>query len=410
MNNKNNRRSGRRTILKTVGASVVGLGVGTSMTSAKSGFSADFGEPLDPSEYTVTSGIISRSVSGDVKAVTNHWGLLAHDHDATREYLRKSNLSGSELGHTLSFMNEFWKDFPVTEVSEDGEIRITLDDDAKSPSTITRDDRSRINKAASAVHNGMASIRGVNAEWAPATHRSLTAEAGQQLNLASTYVDTIRKHADDPDFWSCDGCVQSALQAVGFGWIPTDAQNALADALNQVMHSYTHYYNPDLKWCYDGVCYHIGAFGGAPSETKHYLDKAKNQVYLDDAFKQMSFAGHYISDCGQPLHTSLEYKQYQNQWVHYDYETFVNNNWDTGENFKANFANTSSYYPINSASQAAKDIAGESNKDAWNLYDTIYSNPYSWKTSTTIDSITSAAMERVGLYVRGYIKEVQNAF
>ena len=68
------------------------------------------------------------------------------------------------------------------------------------------------------------------------------------------------------------------------------------------------------------------------------------------------------------------------KWIHYDYEDYVEANWDSGYNFKSIVENNNNYYTITDPEQATKDLAGYSNTYLDELYQTIYFNPDTWET------------------------------
>ncbi len=78
--------------------------------------------------------------------------------------------------------------------------------------------------------------------------------------------------------------------------------------ITQVVHSWTHYYNP--SYCLpNGICVPTGA---ALSGCKYYADIAKNNCsngHLYTAYENLGYASHFMTDVGNPSHTGAELRQ-----------------------------------------------------------------------------------------------------
>lgn len=87
-----------------------------------------------------------------------------------------------------------------------------------------------------------------------------------------------------------------------------------------------------------------------------------------DAREKAGWACHFVVDVGQLLHTGAETSQIRDSSVNFDYESWVADNWTSGEEFSDEIDN-STYYPINSPSQAAKDLSDSPLRDGFSPAD-----------------------------------------
>jgi len=181
---------------------------------------------------------------------------------------------------------------------------------------------------------------------------------------------TVSATADDPDTW----------------------YDSTPEPFRTVFHSLNHYYSP-------------AGIGGAPQNTLDYVDLAEN--YYDsgsysDAATNLGYASHFIEDVGNPMHTGKEWDQYNNPWVHYNYENYVGNRWNSS-NFEYVVANNNNYYLYTDWKQATKDLAGYTNNYLDTIYTKVSNKGQNWDLSqdTSIDAISQNVLQMTAKYTNG---------
>ena len=95
---------------------------------------------------------------------------------------------------------------------------------------------------------------------------------------------------------------------------------------------------------------------------RNYANTARNYVKNGNpskGYENLAYSMHYMADVAVPFHTDSTGALYTGTYrkQHYDYESFVNNNWNTGQNFKAAVQNDWYYYYITDPAVTAKSIA-----------------------------------------------------
>lgn len=406
-------RSDRRTVLKTLAASTALATTGVVRSAATSEGQTDDGD----------RAIKPMVVDDSIKRVTPHDNLLVGDKDQTLAYIENSDVSTAERKRARGHLHKFWRKYPVRRVETDELVRYELDPDRSrvsvesSGALATEAERRQFDEIASVIQTGTKDISGhvhdhdggddPSTQWAPKDHNRMAGMACEQMGVSSYYAGLARDNGGDPDDWGCECDVRNYLPS---DW-PSDFLDAIQGYIDQVFHSYRHYWNPDFELWWDGVRYYDGPTGDAPKYAKQYLEKAKNEKATSKyaAYQNLGYATHFLSDAGQPLHTGLEKKQYHNQWVHFDYEGFVYNNWDSGENFKGAFDRTTYAAPVSDPAESTKTVAKYSNDYLSNLFYIIYDNPNSWKSDSDLLTITRNCYNKTATHMRGFVEEVQNA-
>ena len=122
-----------------------------------------------------------------------------------------------------------------------------------------------------------------------------------------------------------------------------------------------------------------------------------------------------MADVGQPLHTGAELSQVtlsklrfgDTKCIHYAYEDYVTNNWNTGYNFKSVVENNWYYYPVSNPEQATKNLASYTHQYAFTIVWTIFTNPDNWQTDQNIKNITENCLLETAKYTLGLVKYVR---
>lgn len=334
-----------------------------------------------------------------LKNKTPFWVFLAaggmeKGRAATFEYIdSSSNLTKEEKTQLKKFLKEMWKKYRVKTTKEGDVTLITLD--SKAEVNLTQEEEAMLDRVAQAVNEYFKAKYGgdVGILWNVDTHQSIIYISCKKWGESDYYCGVAKNHADDPDNWT---------QVPP----PSGYPEGLWDFIMQVIHSWTHYYNP--SYCLpNGICIPTGS---APSETKYYADIAKNKYlsgYKYSAFQNLGYASHFLTDVGNPLHTGAELRQATFKWVHYAYENYVTNNWNSGYNFKSVVENNRYYYPISDPEQAAKNLASYSHQYVETLFWTIFLNPDTWQSSSTVKQITENCLFETAKYTLGLVKYVR---
>jgi len=267
------------------------------------------------------------------------------------KYIDNSYVSNKEKQEMKKSMKDIWKRYP-DQITESDNIVLE-----------------RVAKATAEYLNDVYGKKDVGVAWSPTPdHGDIIYISVTKWGINSYYANIAKNSADDPDSWDS-----------GF-W-----------------QSYNHYYNPNL------------GTGNAPANANTYAGFAKTNYSsgsYNTAFTNLGYSSHYLSDVGNPLHTGLELDQILNQWVHYDYESYVSGNWTTGYNFKSVIDNNNYYYAITDPAQATRNLASSSNSDINTLFTAIYYHPNTWRTNPTVKTITERSLLNTAKYNLGLVKYV----
>ncbi len=300
-----------------------------------------------------------------------------------------TSLTKEEKIELKKFVKELWRKYRVKTIKDSNVTLITLS--SKPEIKLTKEEKAMLERVAQAVNeyfeekyiknkNGYVGIL-----WNVDTHQSIIYISCKKWGESDYYCGVARDHADDPDYWT---------QVPP----PPGYPDWLWDFIMQVVHSWTHYYNPD--W----------GTGSAPSECKYYADIAKNKYSNRDytsAYTNLGYASHFMTDVGNPLHTGLESWQAVFKDIHYAYENYVSSNWESGYNFKSIIENNWYYYAINDPEQATKDLAGYSHQYDDTIFWTIFWNPDTWQSNQNIKNITENCLLETAKYTLGLVKYVR---
>ncbi|WP_407355109.1 hypothetical protein [Methanolobus sp. WCC5] len=213
--------------------------------------------------------------------------------------------------------------------------------------------------------------------WNGSTHADIMEKSCLLWGVSSSYTQFAKDHADDPDDW-----YTSIL-------------------LGKIWHSFNHYYNP---YAFGGL-----TIGSAHMNCHTHASLAKN--YYDDGeyldvYENLAYASHFLTDLGNPMHTGHELQQINNSWVHYSYENYVKNNWDSGYNFHSTVENTNTYYVVTTPTSAIQ-LAQISHADLNDLFDYVYYNRYTFGDMPEVVSLTNDLLARTTKYNTGLVKYVR---
>lgn len=330
-------------------------------------------------------------VDPTLKNETPYWIIIAaggteKGRAATFKYIDSSKfLTKKEKAELKEFVKKLWKKYPVKVIKNGRVTLITMSSKAKID--LTKDEETMLKKIAQAVNEYFRTRYGgeVGILWNADTHQDIIYISCKKWGVDDYWCNVSRDHADDPDQW---------YQVPP----PPGYPDWLWKFIMQVVHSWTHYYNPD--W----------GTGSAPSECKYYADIAKNNYssgHKYSAYENLGYASHFMTDVGNPLHTGLESWQAVFKDIHYAYENYVSSNWENGYNFKSVIENNWYYYAINDPEQATKNLASYSHQYDDTIFWTIFWNPDTWQSDSDIRDATENCLLETAKYTLGLVKYVR---
>ena len=332
-----------------------------------------------------------------LKNLTPYWVIIAagsmeNGKSAIFKYIDSSKtLTKDEKLKLKKFVKELGKKYPVKIIKKGRVTLITLAKYRK----LTEEEKAMLRKVAQAVNEYFRTKYDgeVGILWNADIHQDIIYISCKKWGVSDYYAGIARDHADDPDQW---------YQVSP----PPGYPDWMWEFIMQVVWSWTHYYNP--SYCLpNGICVPTGA---APSECKKYADIARDK-YLsgdkDSAYENLGYASHFLTDVGNPLHTGAELRQVTFEWIHHAYENYVSANWNSGYKFKSIVEDNWYYYPINDPEQATKDLAEYSHNYVETLFWTIFLNPDTWQSDSTVKQITENCLLETAKYALGLVKYVR---
>lgn len=269
-------------------------------------------------------------------------------------YIDNSYLSDEEKKDMNKAMKDIWKRQP-TQLSEEDNLLLET-----------------VFKASAEYYVDTYGKKDVGVAWSPdQVHDNIARISVTKWGINPYYANIAGNAAVVPDGWSG----------------------------SQIWQSLNHYFNPDIP------------MGLAPVNAQLYGSRANdywNDGSLTNAYTNLGYSSHFLSDVGNPLHTDLEAEQALNQQLHYDYESYVSDNWDSVHNFSAIVTNNNNYYTVVSPAISTTSLAIYSNPDAFTIYWTIFFYPTSWEESTSIKTITENVLLRTAKYNLGLVKYMRS--
>jgi hypothetical protein len=268
-------------------------------------------------------------------------------------YIDNCYASTKEKEKMKKAMENIWKKYPS---------KVTAD-------KITKEDNQTLEKVeietAKYLNDKYGSGK-IGVMWAPDTHVDLAYIVCNKLGINDKYANIAGDAADEPDYWST----------------PT---------------KYSHYYNPDLKT------------GNAPLRCSQYMSAAKsyykkNPKDYTNAYTNLGYAMHFMSDVGNPMHTGKELDTIEHKWVHDSYEQYILDNWKNGYKYRDMVTSDSTYYSITDPKQATIDLAKKSHPYMNTLFDTVYYHPSTFGSDQTVRSITKSCLIYTKRYDEGLVK------
>ncbi|MCK4259315.1 MAG: hypothetical protein KAX49_10080 [Halanaerobiales bacterium] len=234
----------------------------------------------------------------------------------------------------------------------------------------------------------------ISVMWQKPTHVNLTDIAASSWGLSSSRVNTIANASDMPDVYQSgldNGYNQQWSHAylycsLGF-WVWGDADDDFHDNIDQE--------------------------SGEIESPEGFNNKSAKYYYeLGDQFNgdwYLGYAIHFIEDACIILHTSDPTLDMLTH--HFDFEEWVDNNWNSGHNFSSAVANDGYYYAVTDLKQAVRNAAYNCSYWTSTLGETVWDNYISSGYPTTagtgnstLVANTKTMLIRACRYAKGTIK------
>lgn len=197
-------------------------------------------------------------------------------------------------------------------------------------------------------------------KWSEATHKSIAYICAKKLYLSEARAVIIRNAAEMPDVY----------------------QSGLSNAYNQQWsHAYLYNYFGFWTWGDADDDFHdnIDGDSGESESPEGYNGKWAGYYYERDNQSlgdwYLGYAIHFIQDVSLVLHST--FPGWYMATHHFDFESWIKNNWSQGHNFQqaAEDVSVSSFYTITGLKAAIRTAASNSNyhksknaEKAWDAY------------------------------------------
>lgn len=428
---------GRRTAVKSLAAAGLGLSFGgAGIAGASAG-----PETIDPDEWEPPHPNVERMVVDDsLKSLGSIHTVLVADEDAVLSKLEQSSIQGRELREHREFLYALWDEYEVVTEKSGNTVRYTLKDEraARDQKGLGVDTKSfskdqdelvwETNRAMSAALSNDSD--NVDTQWNPdgAHHEPMARVALNQLDMDKV---TIEDYADYPDSLGC----QCDYDINNPAWSVTPVESIVQDALDQLFHSWNHFWTPDSVTFSVGahgfnVSWELGKIGGAVNRCDEFYSDAESSSGWSKE-KDIGNALHIVQDVAMPFHSGAVLEQLSPSakyegWdfngpnfsiqlapkigLHYAAEGYAASHFsvDNGKFRDAFVSEGTAGFPINSPRQAVKDAASESNEYSTSLfYNKFNSNDMtaddSWVDQGKADRQLENVHAMMGMYTRGFI-------
>lgn len=394
----------RRDMLKKSAASL-GLLAGTSSASLTVSATSDRPQAIDPRDDPEPNpDAPMMRIDDSLSVLDEHWILASSNRGQVIRYVRESSANDAEKDAAEERLKELWRTYPVKRV-KDGRVTTLKLDENRAPKKVRSTNKnavasqmvSALDEVAPIVSDGLRSYSSdgdLSIQWHPENHGDYAYWAGKNINIGESYSQDLEDYAPDPDYFSYN--------------VSDEIPDEIEDLFGQIIHSYTHYYNPNPG-------FQSGPSGLAPAyaETDMYIARDNFSSDRATANQHLAYATHYLADVGQPLHTGMEFEQIAYSSVHYNYESaaldaFRNCNiapdsgtWSIYDCLEDEIANLGSYYDCNVPAGHTISLANYASQYRSQVFYDTYNNP-----NDPLDSlmgVTENVVDRTEKYVMGFV-------
>jgi hypothetical protein len=276
-----------------------------------------------------------------------YWPMVAADDDTKKAvlgYIEKLSVSDSEKREMKKSMNDIWSRFP---------------------NKITQNDYPVIQKIGDAVYNYIEKTYWEgqqSAQWGSTGHKNFAYYGIYQIYKNSNWASIANTYANYPD-----------VNDWGIGRYSR------------------HYYNPK-----NGI-------GSAPNACAENAKPARSSYKSGErsrTFYYFGLASHYLSDVGNPMHTSGEVDQFWNSAPHYAYENYVENNWAAGYKYGDIVSSNTQVQTVTNPATAVKNLAAFSNSYYGTLWQKLTQDP-NFGSNTDVRYLTTKCVRETAKYNAG---------
>jgi hypothetical protein len=328
-----------------------------------------------------------------IKGATPNYGILVMSDEGKQNFLQSLDATSVTSGPNALITSDnkadirnnlsaLWKKYPVISETKNGDagypsyggtITTIMFAPQVQNTRLTEEENEFLKQIESVINSASGQVQGnsITPKWVGSpSHQRISYWAAQKESFP--YPDTVGSYSILPDTWYDNS----------------------PEPFHTVFHSLDHYYSP-------------AGIGGAPANTQSFVTTANSNyrqgsAYYSTAAANLGYACHFIEDVGNPMHTGYEWQQYNNQWVHSNYETYVGNRWYSS-NFDYVVSNNNNYYYTTNWNQGTKDLAGYTNGYLDTIYTKVYNKGQNWNLAqdTSIDAVTQNVILKTTKYTNG---------
>ena len=328
-----------------------------------------------------------------IKAATPNYGMLVMNDEGKQNFLKSIKGTGSAgapnaqitsaaITEITANLTAIWQKYPVTSVTKKGDKGYpsyggTITTVKFAPQVgnvhLTDQENQFLEKTGSQTTGTTPQFQAqaISPMWVGSpSHQRISYWAASKESFP--YPDTVGTYSIVPDTWYDNS----------------------PEPFHTVFHSLDHYRSP-------------AGIGNAPANTKSFVTTArtnylKGSAYYSTAAANLGYASHFIEDVGNPMHTGREWDQYNNPWVHSNYETYVGNRWYSS-NFDYVVSSNNNYYYYTDWDLGTRNLVSYSNGYLDTIYTKIYNKGSSWNLAqdTSIDAVTQNVLLCTAKYTNG---------
>ena len=244
-------------------------------------------QPKTPDSFT---GVDKLFFDQSLIESTPHWIFLASgekEKTALLRYIDLSSVSRGKRNEWKQFLRQIWDKYPVRYEETASGARLVPGKSSRDYSLTNRENET-FREIEQYIAEDMEGVKGgqIIVQFAGKTHAELMLNALTKENQRDSYYQKIAEDsAQAPDDWYINDPIPGQQQ-YNHGFVPV---GILLDELPSL--------NPSRV---------ISGIGTAPDNAAQYAQssrKAFSERNYDDAFENMGYASHFISDLGNPYHT-----------------------------------------------------------------------------------------------------------
>jgi hypothetical protein len=246
-------------------------------------------QPRTPDSFTE---IPSLALDHSLIESTPHWIFLAageKEKKALLDYIDQASVSQEKRSEWKRFMQRTWEKYPVA-YEKTGSTPRLVPGNSHQKYSLTRRENETFREIETYIAEEMEMMHNnqIIVQWAGKAHSELMINALTKENIKDSYYQKVAEDSSQaPDNWYIDGGYPFEHQ-YEHGFVPTGV------------------FFDNLPWLSPPK--QIFGLGTAPDNFGQLAELARiayaSRDY-DDAFENMGYASHFISDLGNPYHTPM---------------------------------------------------------------------------------------------------------